>query len=372
MSLRCLLIGPNEQGEQATGEDTHVCSLLDYPPHGVEYVHYGDLLAQGKATRQPWIHRLFSRLARCGFLRPAPWLETLTSDEKFDLVHVHGFDLRLEGKIAQGPVILGTSSYGPANCADYLGWNDKRIARHHRRLKKLFKMLKVYDACNNLRSAEKVIVWSNYARGLHLARGAPPEKVVTIPPGVKAPPAAAKSPGPPEVLFVGKDFKRKGGEVLLKAWRKIPPELAQLTIVGTKEKNLPVGINHYAEVSPIILKNQFYKNSHILAFPTFAEGYGLVVLEAMAQGMAVVATNIGALPELVADGETGCLVPRGDADALAEKLLGLIQQPELCEKMGGAGRQRVIDYFSVEQRNEMLSDIYRQVVSQSSAAACCA
>lgn len=360
MSLRCLLIGPNEQGEQATGEDTYVRSLLEKPPAGVEYVHYSALLAEGKAVRVPWVHALFSRLARYGLLRPAPWLETLASEEAFDLVHVHGFNVRLEGRIAQCPLILGTSSYAPANCITYLGWSKRKAAAYHRRLRLLFRLLKISDACNNPRRAQRVLVWSEYARGLHLAHGRNAEQLAVAPPGVEVPPVSWERPtGRPAVLFVGRDFHRKGGEVLLEAWKQIPAGAAHLTMIGMTDGELPPGVEHYPYISPLALNSYFYTRSHIFAFPTLAEGYGMALLEAMAHGLAVVASRIEAIPEMVADGETGFLVLPGDAEALAKWLRELIDQPRRCRQMGEAGRERAIRFFSIARRNELLGEVYR-------------
>jgi len=360
MPLRCLLIGPSEEGEQVTGEDAYVHSLLSDPPSEVEYVHYSRLLSEGKARRQRWVHALFSRLERFRYLRPAPWLETLTSDEDFDLVHVHGFDVRLAGRIAARPVILGTSSYGPTNCDNYLGWGEKKIIRYHRRLQWLFRLFRIYDACNNLRNAKCVIVWSEYARNLHLRAGRKAERVTVIPPGIDVP--LHSSTGFEDksgVLFVGRDFTRKGGDLLLKAWGKVSPGAARLTLVGGGEADLPQGVEHYPYVSPLALQNYFYMKSQIFAFPTRADGYGMVVLEAMAHGLAVVASRIGAMPEIVSDGETGFLVPPGEVEAFAERLQLLLDQPLLCRKMGEAGRQRALSLFGLERRNLLLEEVYR-------------
>ena len=63
MPLRCLLIGPAETGERASGEDAYVRSLLSHPPQGVKYTHFSTLLAEGRARRQPHMHRLFAWLS---------------------------------------------------------------------------------------------------------------------------------------------------------------------------------------------------------------------------------------------------------------------------------------------------------------------
>lgn len=82
------------------------------------------------------------------------------------------------------------------------------------------------------------------------------------------------------------------------------------------------------------------------------EGFGLVFLEAMAAGKPVVATRVSAVPEVVADGETGLLVPMGEPAAMAAALLRLCRDPELAGRLGQAGRARVRDRFAAQRMVE--------------------
>jgi glycosyltransferase involved in cell wall biosynthesis len=88
------------------------------------------------------------------------------------------------------------------------------------------------------------------------------------------------------------------------------------------------------------------------------EGFGLVFLEAMAAGKPVVATRVSAVPEVVADGETGLLVPADDPKALALALLALIHDPTNAVRMGQAGRARVLSEFSAAAMVERTIDVY--------------
>ncbi|NIM07391.1 MAG: glycosyltransferase, partial [Armatimonadetes bacterium] len=191
----------------------------------------------------------------------------------FDLVHVHGFDVRLGGAISKRPLILGTSSYGPTNCADYLGWGREKTRRYHRRLKRIFRLFGIYDACSNVRNASRLIVWSEYARSLHLNGSKRPDRIAVIPPGVDVPlRSSTESIHKAGVLFVGRDFRRKGGEVLLEAWRRIGKGKERLIMIGFDGTDLPDWVEHHPYVAPQVLRNHFYANSRILAFPTLAEG----------------------------------------------------------------------------------------------------
>jgi len=109
-------------------------------------------------------------------------------------------------------------------------------------------------------------------------------------------------------------------------------------------------------------------NIDIFALPTFGEGFGLVLLEAMACSKPVVATNVMSIPEIVEPGNTGFLVPAQDVSALAKALDKLIANPELRDKLGKAGFQRVKREFTVEHMVGKTAKMYQQV-SQTSGTA---
>ncbi len=97
----------------------------------------------------------------------------------------------------------------------------------------------------------------------------------------------------------------------------------------------------------------------ILCLPSrWQEAFGLVLAEAMSCEKPVVATRVGGIPEVVEDGETGFLVPRGDLAALAEKLVLLARDPGLRERLGRAGRQRAAARFDVRVNTRELMEVY--------------
>src|SRR5439155_6486410 len=89
--------------------------------------------------------------------------------------------------------------------------------------------------------------------------------------------------------------------------------------------------------------------SQMMVLPSRSEGISLTVLEAMACGLPVVATRVGGTPEVVVEGETGLLVPSCDPAALAKAILRLRRDPEVCSRMGEAGRRRVERFFDVRR-----------------------
>lgn len=101
------------------------------------------------------------------------------------------------------------------------------------------------------------------------------------------------------------------------------------------------------------------------AFDTFilssvTEGISLTLLEAMATGLPVVATNVGGNPEVVVDGVTGILVPPKDPEKMAEAIIRLLQNRELAKQMGDAGRKRVEEKFSLERMVREYENIYEE------------
>ena len=102
----------------------------------------------------------------------------------------------------------------------------------------------------------------------------------------------------------------------------------------------------------------------VFAMPSIWEGFGLVLLEAMAAGRPIVASRVATIPEVVADGETGVLVPAGDPLALAEALARLADQPSLARQYGEAGRERLRSQFSIEKMVGDTELLYRELVDE--------
>jgi glycosyltransferase involved in cell wall biosynthesis len=92
------------------------------------------------------------------------------------------------------------------------------------------------------------------------------------------------------------------------------------------------------------------------------EGFGLVLLEAMREGLPIVATRVGAIPEVVDDGTTGFLVASEDPDALANAVLSLLRDPELAVQSGRAGFERLERHFSADRMGARTAELYDEVV----------
>ena len=166
-------------------------------------------------------------------------------------------------------------------------------------------------------------------------------------PGVDCRPTDAR-PGPPTVLFVGNDFERKGGPVLLRAFeqvRRAVPD-ARLVLVGVPP-HVPAqdGVEVLGRLGDREALSALYGAAHVFCLPSLFEPYGLVLMEAMAHRLPVVATTTCGVPEVVVDGDTGRLVPPADEAALAAALVDLLRDPQRAAAMGQRGRERVDERF---------------------------
>jgi glycosyltransferase involved in cell wall biosynthesis len=97
---------------------------------------------------------------------------------------------------------------------------------------------------------------------------------------------------------------------------------------------------------------------------TGSEGLPLAILEAMATGLPVVASAVGGVPELIVEGETGFLVPPGDAEALGTALRTLVADPELRLRMGRAARARATEKFDLPEMRQAHLDLYERLLAE--------
>ncbi|MCW7080736.1 MAG: glycosyltransferase family 4 protein [Candidatus Methanospirare jalkutatii] len=175
------------------------------------------------------------------------------------------------------------------------------------------------------------------------------EKVVTVYEGANLEelPIFAKEYDKKLILFVGREFNRKGGPTLIKAFKEVKKEIkdAKMIIVGS----LPLVKDENIIVKGYISRDELlrlYENASIFAMPSICEPFGLVFLEAMAYKTPCIGTTVDAMPEIIENGKTGFLVPPNDHKELADKLILLLEDENLMKRMGESGRRRVEKYFT--------------------------
>lgn len=219
-------------------------------------------------------------------------------------------------------------------------YDEVGAAYGHRRGSAALEGLK--DALNRraLHAARALVTWCEWTRRSLIADyGVVPERVTVIPPGVNLtewPRPSPRTPnGPVRILFVGADFTRKGGELLLQAFQAGGLNNCELHLV-TKAAVAPApGVHVYRDVAPNSERlRRLYAEADLFALPTLADCFPLAIQEAMAAGLPVVATDVGAIGEAICDGGTGLLVPAGDANALAAALTALAQDSTRRQAMG--------------------------------------
>jgi glycosyltransferase involved in cell wall biosynthesis len=181
-----------------------------------------------------------------------------------------------------------------------------------------------------------------------------------------APPPAP--PGEPSLAIVGRLIPIKGHEVLLEAVRRARDEVPGLALEIAGDGPLETQVR--ATVTRLGLDDRVtflgrvappgpvYERAEIVVVPSFGEGFGMVALEAMERGRAVIASDVGGLPELVAAGETGLVVPAGDPAALAGAIVELARDPARTAALGAAGRERALSAFSQERCTERTEILY--------------
>ncbi|HYM87542.1 MAG TPA: glycosyltransferase family 4 protein [Nitrospiraceae bacterium] len=170
-------------------------------------------------------------------------------------------------------------------------------------------------------------------------------------------------------------FPRKGYEVMLQALPAIvrAAPTVHYVIVGTDGSDYADRLKQLAHELKIADRvhivgfqdpvQPFLASLDLYVHPALMEGFGIAVVEAMAMGKAVVATTTGGLPEVVAQGETGLLVPPGDVESLAATVVSLLQDRVRREQLGRNGSARVHEHFSLDAYVAKVEHLYGQVLA---------
>jgi glycosyltransferase involved in cell wall biosynthesis len=217
------------------------------------------------------------------------------------------------------------------------------------------------------------IPWSEWGKNIWVDEcSIPPQRVQPIHPGLDlelwstlAPPSADTA-AKPKILFVGGDFVRKGGDLLLQVFSQQFAESAELHLV-TKEPpavGLP-NVYVYTDLAPNDGRlAQLYAQADLFVLPTTVDLSPWACLEAMASGCAVISTGVGGVRDIVRHGETGLTVPVGDASALAAAMRSLLNNPTLRHQMGVQGRSVVERDFNAAINVPRILGVMKEVVDR--------
>ncbi len=236
-------------------------------------------------------------------------------------------------------------------------------------------MLNLWRECisyeeESLRKASMVFTMGSHAaRSLVEQYGLAQEKVMCVNAGCNVPSPDRVDPHRFErqnVLFVGVDWQRKGGPQLIKAFteaRKRYPG-ATLTIVGCSPKISLPGVEVVGRV-PQGDVPKYLSQASCFCMVSRREPFGIAYIEAMRAGLPVIASDLGAAPDFVIEGETGYRVDPDDTDALADRLGELLSNPKRCYSMGHRGRALVQSRYTWERtQRKMWAAICRTIKSR--------
>jgi alpha-maltose-1-phosphate synthase len=297
-----------------------------------------------------------------------------------DLVHSHTWYANLAGHLAS--LLYGVPHVATVHSLEPLRpWKAEQLGGGY--------AVSTWCERTALESAAAVIAVSDGMRSdvLRTYPAVPPDRIHVIrngidtteyapDPGTDVAERYGVDPDRPSVIFVGRITRQKGVPVLLRAAALLDP-VAQLVLCAgqpdTPELAAEVeglvaelraarsGVIWIPEMLPKRAVIQLLSHATVFACPSLYEPLGIVNLEAMACGTAVVGSAIGGIPEVVRDGETGLLVPPDDPAALAEAINVLVGDAERAAAMGRAGRDRVVAEFGWPQVAAQTVALYEEL-----------
>jgi len=330
-------------------------------PGGYDYLGDASVLLHSKLARCAPLSRTLMRIS--GRVSPR-WLRAMASTDPA-LIHAHfGRDA-----LAALPIV---DRLGIPLVTTFWGFDittNETRSRYARNRPRVFARAAVVVAC------------SRFIRDQLIAKSCPPEKIVVHHVGIDLErfSGAPDQPREPRVLFVGRLVPKKGVEHLIRAMARIQDRhpAAELVVAGDGplRRDLErlaaselrrfrfLGRQTPSQVQAVMNSAQVSCVPSVVAPSGDAEGLPLVVLEAMAMELPVISFAPGGVTDAIVDGETGFLAPERDEEALAVHLDRALGDPELCRRMGEAGRARVRDDFDLRKQTAKLEEIYREVLA---------
>ncbi len=308
----------------------------------------------------PYFH--LSWTLRCGFEAKRQLRRQV---KKMDVIFFHTQITACASRklMRKRPCVLSLDA-APYSDTYYEPWDsEERRIRKRRFYKRLFS------------NAAHLVAWSQWAKdNLEKYYELPSEKITVIPPGVDTqkfcPPVLPEGQttrggdGIVRILFVGGEFRRKGGDWLSR-WAQ-----------STKHKNWELHLvthdqlsSRRSQIPNVFIHNDLQNNSDdlialyqkcdVFAFPTRQENLGLVAIEAMACGMPVVITDTCATNEVVIDGYSGFLIDLNDREQFFKRLDELIVDTDLRHRLGRQARADALKRFNADKNYAQLLDLLR-------------
>jgi len=221
-------------------------------------------------------------------------------------------------------------------------WNSQRVTE---------KALQEYE------ESDFIFCLSNYVSKTFVDRGIPPQKIVTVPSGIDI---NRFQPGEKldsvfRIVYCGALCIKKGTHLLLKTFHELNLPASELLLIGSMLDEIKTFLSKYSKnvrhipyVSNLELK-KFYAQGTVFILPSLEEGLAKVVMESMACGLPVIASENTGARDVITEGVDGYMVPVGDTEALKNAILLFYENPELREQMSQQARKKIRDHFTLDR-----------------------
>jgi glycosyltransferase involved in cell wall biosynthesis len=296
-----------------------------------------------------------------GSLRAARAIGRAHGKRRLDALFVHTQTIGLfsAGHMRRIPTLMSVDAT-PINYDELASWYGDKV--HQAPVERL----KLWAHRTVMRRTRAFTTWSQWAKdSLVKDYGVDPQKITVIHPGTvlsnfpEPNQKARRSNGPLRILFVGGDFRRKGGDLLLEVAKSLAPKVELHLVTSEKAEVSPgPGVFVYRGLkphSPELLK--CYAETDVFALPTRGDCLAVVLGEAMASCLPIVTTRVGAHAEAVEDGKSGYVIPIDDAEALRDRLDRLAKNPDLVMALGQRGRQIGEERFDMDKNANRIADM---------------
>lgn len=213
--------------------------------------------------------------------------------------------------------------------------------------------------------AKGFLPWSRVAaQSLREEYRIPDELIHVLPPSLSDPAPSLRTTSPARrlrILFIGGDFRRKGGQVLVDVWRECFQDQVELHIVTRTEVPAEPGLHIHSGVEAGSAKwHELWNSADVFVFPSRLETFGIVLVEAMAFGVPIISTNTGAAADFLGEGASGILLSSLSSNQLRDAIQKMISSPETRARYSANGRARYIQDFELAANTLRLAQLVRQ------------
>jgi glycosyltransferase involved in cell wall biosynthesis len=382
--LRVLVV--HNHYKQRGGEDTvfdreiellrsHGCEVETYEVHNDETDGWSVL---DRAVKPNWNKTQYKAIVALG------------CKFKPDVVHIHNFYAVLSPSVfyasrANGAAVVQTLHNFRLGCVNGLLFRDGRVCesclgrpfawpgivhRCYRQSRGASLSVATMNTVHRVigtwrRTVDAYIVMTEFARSLVARSGAPVDRLVVKPHFTPEPPPLVASMRRTGALFVGRLSPEKGIDALLQAWRQLA---VPLRIIGAGPLPRTISDNPAIETlgqrSPSEVATAMREAALLVLPSVWYENFPMVLIEAFAAGLPVLASRLGAMAQLVQDQETGLLFRVGDAEDLAAKVRQAFARPEALQRMGANAYSAYRARYTPERGFEALVSVYRIAIAR--------